>query len=123
MDQQIVNELKEVLEKEREQLVSELKSVARPNPTISGDWNAKFPAFTVDESGTHTQREEEADEVEEYEMRLAAEHSLESRLLEVNRALDRISSGKYGICKICKKEIGLDRLRANPAAEMHIEHV
>lgn len=123
IDADIVKELKEALEKEREKLIAELKSIARPNPQGQGEWNTKFPTFEVNETGSHAQKEEEADEVEEYEMRLAAGQSLESRLLEVNKALERMLRGTYGICKKCRKEIHLERLRANPAAEYHLEHI
>ncbi|QQG45758.1 MAG: TraR/DksA C4-type zinc finger protein [Candidatus Sungiibacteriota bacterium] len=81
-----------------------------------------MPQFETGEYGGHASLEEEADEVEEYETRLGAEHSLESRLLEVTKALERIQKGTYGICIKCGKEIPVERLRANPAAEADLEH-
>ena len=66
--------------------------------------------------------DEMADEIEEYETVLEAEHTLESRLLAVNLALERIGNNAYGFCKTCKKEIPTERLRANPAAEFDMEH-
>lgn len=124
MDQAVTNELKKALQDEHEKLVEELKSIARKDPVMKDDWDAKFPQFEVPsgEYGSHGKLEEEADEVEEYEVRLEAEHSLESRLLQVNKALERLNEGRYGICTACKKEIPLERLRANPAAEAHVEH-
>ncbi|MFY9462774.1 MAG: TraR/DksA C4-type zinc finger protein [Candidatus Sungiibacteriota bacterium] len=118
----ILEELKNALTNEHNRLVAELKGIAQPNPKIAGDWNAQFPKFESTETGSHAAQEEEADEVEEYEVRLAAEGSLETRLLQVNRALERIKIGGYGICAVCKKPIPLDRLRANPAAEYDIGH-
>ncbi|WP_046174933.1 TraR/DksA C4-type zinc finger protein [Domibacillus indicus] len=35
-------------------------------------------------------------------------------LLEINRALEAIQNGTYGICKVCKKEIPFERLEAIP---------
>lgn len=122
MDATLLQELKKSLEEEHEKIVGELKSVATKDPKMKGDWDAKFPQFETQEYGSHGKLEEEADEVEEYEARLAAEHSLESRLLEITRALERIGKDTYGICAKCRKEMGLERMRANPAAELCVEH-
>ena len=122
MDTTILQELAAALAGEHDKLVSELKSFATEDPHMKGNWNARFPHFEIGETGSHASLEEEADEVEDYETRLEMEHTLESRLLEVNRALQRMQQGTYGICSTCKKEISLDRLRANPAAAFDIEH-
>lgn len=125
MDQITLDKSKKLLEEEHDRLVGELKSIATKDKKMADDWDAKFPKFDPAATGSYGasgKLEEEADEVEEYEVRLAAEHSLESRLLEVNRALERIQNGTYGNCLVCKKELPIERLRANPAAETHIEH-
>jgi len=122
MDQLALQELKTALEKERESLVAELKLIAKPDSRLKGDWDTEFPQFETAESGSHSARDEEADEVEEYEVRLEAEHSLESRLLAVSHALERLQKGIYGNCLKCGGEISMERLRANPAAEFDIEH-
>jgi len=122
MDQATLAQLKIRLEKERDKLVEELKSIATRDPRMKGDWDAKFPVFEPQEHGSHSSLEEEASEVESYESMLEAEHSLESRLLEVNKALERIKNGTHGICRVCKKEIPPERLNANPAADADIEH-
>ena len=122
MDHATHDELKKALESERERLARELRGIARPHPGIAGEWDATFPRFEPDSGAPHASQNEEADEVEEYENRLAAETSLETRMLEVSRALERMTQGAYGICAQCKKPIPMDRLRANPAAEYDIEH-
>ena len=122
MNAQEKEQLKKLLEEEKTKLTEELSSFATPNPHVAGDWNATYPKFAQEEFGSHVHRDEEEDEVEEYEARLAMEHSLESRLLEVARALERIQKNSYGRCKTCGKEIPLERLMANPAAEYDIEH-
>ena len=118
----ILAELKKSLEEERDRLVTDLKSIARPHPGVAGEWDTQFPKFEPTESGSHTSLEEEADEVEEYENRLAAEGSLETRLLAINRALERIAHGTFGKCATCSQPIPLERLRANPAAEHDMPH-
>lgn len=122
MDNAPLEGLKAALKEEHEKLVGELRSVATKDTKMKGDWDANYPQFETQEYGSHGKLEEEADEVEEYEARLAAEHSLESRLLEVTKALERIEKGTHGSCGKCRKEIPAERLHANPAAEFCIEH-
>jgi RNA polymerase-binding transcription factor DksA len=118
-----IEQLKQKLEEEKKKLIGELSSFAERNPHVPGDWNAMYPKFAEEQSGSHAHRDEEEDEVEEYEARLAMEHSLESRLLTVSQALERIEKNSYGTCKKCGKEIPMDRLQANPAAEFDMEHI
>jgi len=122
IEQNLLQEFKISLEKERSLLTAELTSIADPDPKMKGDWHARFPKFEIVETSSSSDREVEADEIEEYEMRLAEEQSLESRLLAVTKALERISNGTYGSCKTCGKAIAIDRLRANPAAEHDMAH-
>ena len=102
--------------------MADLSSIAEQDPSMKHDWDAKIPKFETQESGSHASLEEEADEVEEYESRLGVEHSLESRLREVNQALERLGKSTYGTCANCGKEIPAERLEANPAAEFCITH-
>lgn len=122
MNQTLLQELKTKLEQEHEKLVAELKEISIRSRADRDNWDARFPKFEPEESASSTSLEEEADEVEEYEVNLEAGHSLESRLLEVNRALERMKLGGYGICAKCHQEIPENRLRANPAAKFHIGH-
>ena len=122
LDQHILSELQQKLLAEKQRLEKMLSLFATEDPKMKGDWDSQMPQFEPQESGSHTSLEEEADEVEEFEARLATEHSLESRLLEINKALERIGRGTFGVCSKCKKEISLERLRANPAAEFDMEH-
>lgn len=118
-----LDHLKSLLVKEQERLEKELASIATPNPQLAGDWNAKFPER---ESGSSEYSsgagDEEADRREEFEVTIAEEHSLESRLAEVRSALKRIEENTYGVCKTCLKPISEERLGANPAAEYDMEH-
>lgn len=122
MDHATLQQLKQALETEHDALITGLKTIASPDPKAAGHWDAKFPKFETEENASHAALDEEADEVEEYEIRLASEDSLETRLLEVNKAIARIKNGNYGVCASCKKPIPEARLRANPAAEYDMEH-
>jgi DnaK suppressor protein len=45
----------------------------------------------------------------------------EEHLAEVDRAMERLELGLYGICARCKRPIGKDRLAALPATEFCVE--
>ena len=49
------------------------------------------------------------------------EEGAERRLEQIDRALARIEAGTYGICAVCGKPIGEERLRAVPWAELCID--
>lgn len=121
MDQHTSEQLKRALEAERERIIGELKNIARPG-AHTGEWETQYPQFEAVETGSHSAQDEEADEVEEYEARLATEQSLENLLLEVTRALERMAQNTYGLCLKCRKPIPLQRLMANPAAAYDMEH-
>lgn len=46
----------------------------------------------------------------------AAARSLADSIADIDRALTKIDDGTYGICDECGEEIGVDRLKALPAA-------
>ena len=123
MDPILLQELQKSLEEERGKLTAELSAIASPDPKVAGNWDANFPKFEGGENASHAALDEEADEVEEYEVRLASEGSLETRLLQVNKSIARMKNGTYGVCSACKKPIPEARLRANPAAEYDMKHM
>lgn len=47
---------------------------------------------------------------------------IDEELVGVGRALDRLAAGTYGICGVCGGPIGVERLRAVPAAERCMTH-
>ncbi|HZX50081.1 MAG TPA: hypothetical protein VFE94_02915 [Candidatus Paceibacterota bacterium] len=105
-----IGELKTRLEKEKERLESELASFATKDPNVKGDWDSKYPRIP----GSNL--EEAADEVEEYSTRLHLEHSLETKLKDINDALDRIEKGTWGTCQNCGNPIATERLQISPEA-------
>ena len=123
MDSTRIEEFKKVLTQEKKRLERELESFATKDPRMRDNWNATFPAGApLPASMSHSSQDEQADLREEFETELAQEQSLELRLREVKRALDRIAEGTFGICRGCGKPISDERLRANPAAEYDMEH-
>jgi RNA polymerase-binding transcription factor DksA len=58
---------------------------------------------------------------EQGEARVLA-NSLRSQLKEVERALDKLGSGAYGVCEVCGNEIAEARLEAMPTTRFCIQH-
>jgi len=102
-------DIKAKLEQERAAIEKQLETFANKDPNVKGDWDSRFPKFDGN-------IEEAADEVEEYSSRLPVEFSLETRLRDVNLALEKLAQGKYGKCDKCGKDIEEKRLEIHPAA-------
>jgi DnaK suppressor protein len=116
ISKKLLLQLKNKLEKEKADLEEELKSFAKKNKRLEGDWNTRFPHFNGESGGGIL--EKAADEVEEYSALLPIEYSLELRLREINLALEKIKKKKYGVCENCKKPIEDERLKAYPEAKL-----
>lgn len=56
--------------------------------------------------------------VYEHENTLTVENILKDILKQIEFALKKIENGTYGICEVCKKPIGEERLKAIPYATM-----
>ena len=124
LDQQTLSELETALLKERDLLTKELETIAVPDPNLKGDWDVKHEEWGENQITSEEELEagESVNESDEDMTNKALSDRLELRLKEVNDALKRVEGGTYGICETCRKEIPLDRLKANPAAKTDIEH-
>jgi len=116
MDKKLVEELKEKLESEKKSIQKELESFATEDPNLKHNWDTKY---SNREDGD---KDEEADEVQEYDNKLSLEYSLELKLKDVNIALEKIEKGTYGTCEKCGKEIDEERLKAIPEARFCMKH-
>ncbi|MGH7240553.1 MAG: TraR/DksA family transcriptional regulator [Candidatus Saccharimonadales bacterium] len=112
MNQALRDELEAALKKEIETVRAELERFASPDKENKDNWNAKYP----DPDRDHETPEEGAGEAEEYDNRISLEHNLELRLRDLELALDKMKTGRYGICERCGKEIEEKRLRVCPEA-------
>lgn len=110
MEQKILDELKIKLEKEKERIEGELKSIAKKNK--NDGWNVNVPDFGEREASF----DEESDQYEEYDKLLEVERALEKKFKDINLALKKMKNGKFGICESCGKEIDIRRLKVNPDA-------
>jgi len=119
MNKEKIEYFKEKLLKEKALLEEELKTVGRINPDNPLDWEAKRTVLDIDQAD----RNEVADEIEDFETNTSILTNLEIRYNEVKKALGKIASGTYGICEVSAKEIEMERLEANPAAATCKEHL
>lgn len=102
---QFIEEMKQTLLKEKNQLLSELGQISHKK---DGDYEANYPDYERDE-------EANAMEVADFEANNATTEATEKRLQEVERALQKINDNTYGITAEGDL-IPEERLRANPAA-------
>lgn len=115
MNQNLIDELKQSLEKEKKDLTEGLKSFAVKDKNLAGDWDTKYQDIGNDWDSN-------SQEVTEYATKVPIEHEFELKLQDVDAALEKISKGSYGICEKCGEAIDIERLKANPAARNCIQH-
>jgi RNA polymerase-binding transcription factor DksA len=109
---------KKQLEEELVRLTAELKTVSVQNPHNPSEWQPKETSIDV----TNKEEDELGDKIEEYEENRGISNALEARYQQIERALDKISSGTYGVCEIGGEPIEEERLAADPAATTCIAH-
>lgn len=110
-----MDEMNEVLLKEKEEIEEKLGRTAVKNPHNKNITEAAFPEYGDDE-------DDNAHEIEEYIVNQETEEILEKKLRDVNAALGRIKDGTYGICKYTGEPIGEARLRARPTSSTSAEY-
>ena len=112
MDKKTSQHFEKMLQERKKKLEEELTSIARKDEKIKGDYDTRFPNF-----GTSQSSDEEALEVAAYESTLPIEYALEIRLADINKALQKIEDGTYGICENCHEPTDPKRLEIMPEAK------
>lgn len=115
MEKELQKKLKERLLEIKKEIKENLESFANKGK-IKGDYKARFPEYGRG-------RDEEAQERSIYESRLPVEHKLEIDLIRVNKAVQKIKEGRYGVCESCGEEIKEERLMVYPEAEVCVKCV
>jgi RNA polymerase-binding protein DksA len=110
---------KKKLEKEKNTLETELKSIGHKDPKVAGGWETGPSKMQTDNADEN----EVADKLEDFEENIAILGQLETQLKQVNVALDKIKNGSYGMCQICGEPIEQERLLANPSAQTCMKHL
>lgn len=109
---------KNLLETERVRIIKDLTPIAVYD-TVTGDWEAIPDAGELDESDENNA----ADAVEEWNERHATVSALETTFRDIERALEKISSGTYGYCEVGGEPIELPRLEILPTARTCTVHM
>ncbi|MFA6524177.1 MAG: TraR/DksA C4-type zinc finger protein [Candidatus Paceibacterota bacterium] len=110
--------IKEKLEKERDMLVEQMRDMGKLNPE-TGEWEATPEAMDYRESDQNDM----ADRFEDFEERSSMIKELEPRLNNILRALKGVNRESFGKCEMCKKNIEMTRMEANPAARTCKKHI
>lgn len=110
--------IKEKLEKERDDLLLQMKDMGRLNKD-TGEWETTPEELEFPESDEN----DKADRFEDFEARSSMMKTLGPRLENVLKALKGLNKDSFGKCKICGKDIEMTRLEANPAAETCKKHI
>jgi DnaK suppressor protein len=101
------NQVRNKLEIEKKRIQEDLGQLAA---------SGSHPMDERREGSPFGKREEEATESMELEKRLVLENRLSSLLAEVERALQKLDDGTYGVCDVCNLAIDPARLEALPQA-------
>ena len=110
--------IKDKLVKERDVLLGELRDMGKLNPE-TGEWEAIPEELSFPESDHNDM----ADRFENFEARSSMIKTLEPRLNSILKALKDLNKESFGKCEVCKRDIEMTRLEANPAARTCKEHL
>jgi RNA polymerase-binding transcription factor DksA len=110
--------IKEKLEKERDVLLEQMKDMGKYNEE-TGDWEAT----PLEQTFPETDQNDMADRFEDFEERSSMIRTLEPRLRNILKALKGLNKDSFGKCEVCKKDIEMARLEANPAARTCKAHL
>lgn len=117
MDDKFQEELRAKLLEERKRVEKALSVVADKDvgDEVPGEYAPRFPNYGDDH---YTELEDNSPtEVADYTVTVDSTGELESRLNDVEGALEKLDGGRnFGYCEKCGQSISPDRLRANPAA-------
>lgn len=103
--------LRQQLEREKERLLKELDQLKTANA----------PVGESREGSSFGKKEEAASETVEREKSMVLEAQLKTTLAEVEDALGKFKTEKYGACELCGRPIERARLEAIPHARLCLE--
>src|SRR4051812_27733528 len=93
-----IDYFKKKLQAEKKTLLEELGGIASPDKRSPNGWSPTSGNIAVDNADEN----ELADKMEELADNKGIAEKLEVQLNEINAALERVQSGTYGICEVCK---------------------
>lgn len=109
MDQETIQEFKKQLEEKKEQLLAQLANVGHKVKGEGNNFEASYPDY-----GDPASIDDSANEVADYATNLSFERDLENELHAIEKALQLVAEGKYGVCTHCGQDIERERLKIRP---------
>lgn len=109
INQKTIAEIEKNLLAQKKQVLRELSEFSRKDNHEADNMTTKFPEYG-------DKPDENAQEINDYSTSIVTEKVLEKSLEDINKSLERIEKGTYGICKYCGKPIAEKRLIARPTA-------
>lgn len=83
--------------------------------------SAQDPFNDPDRVNDNAASDTEAGEESNHDRMEALIRELQSTVADIDTALMRIGNGTYGLCAVCGKNIGIERLQIMPAAVLCLE--
>lgn len=114
LDAKAIEEIKLNLIKEKQQILEDLQDLSKKDSHETDNMTAKFPEYG-------DKPDENAQEINDYSTTVQAEKVLEKTLEDINKTLERMEKGIYGICRYCNNVINPKRLIARPTANSCID--
>jgi DnaK suppressor protein len=109
-------EFRALLEEERTRIANAIQYLHEENPG-----NMEDELGEVGGRGTDNHMGDMASVTFDRELDQGLEEGAQQTLGQIERALQKIDEGSYGICERCGRPIGEDRLRARPWATLCID--
>ena len=107
----------------RERLVARRQDLEQVVRTADEQGASDDPQDATGEaSGTNQHTADAASETIEREVAFSIKESTEGHVKDIDRALQRLAAGTYGVCEVCRVKIPEGRLEAKPEAEYCVEH-
>lgn len=109
LDKKIIKEIEKQLLTQKKQIIDDLADLSKKDNHETDNMSAKFPDYG-------DKPDENAQEISDYSTTIMTEKVMEKSLEDINKSLERISKGTYGVCKYCGNVIAAKRLLARPTA-------
>jgi RNA polymerase-binding transcription factor DksA len=110
---EFLQEMNQKLLTMQKQFESEISAVTQKDPQHPGQLNA---AYNTGAEGADTSEDDVSEKVSAYADEVSLMGELEAQLRDVQKALEAIAKGTYGICKYCNQDIDMKRLEARPSS-------
>jgi DnaK suppressor protein len=111
MDKESMDEIKQKLLTDKENIISQLKSVTRETSFDKDKVQTKW-------QNLGSKDEDNAVEVADFQDNISLEKNLEISLEKIEKSLKRLEDGTYGQCEKCGQAIEEARLKAYPEASV-----